>query len=380
MLAATLFAALPGGAAQDPTLKVRSKEQLNREFLSKHRLTLNVQVTDASGKALADLRPTDFTVVDNERPRKIAAFRQIDGQLMNNATQVLIVLDAVNSTAPELEAERQGIYKYLASKRGPLPYPTGFALWWNGHLTATPTVTDRDEVGKGFVKLTKGIHSNACAPLEGSVQRTAEHGGAGSQGENGMGEQAVSAAHCLEVHFKDSLTALDGLALEQKHTGARTLLIWVGPGWPLLSDATFQHMSAKAQETMFDEIVTVLRDLRESQVTVDAISPRDVMREAELAKVDTATLSAGVASVRDAIPGGLALPILTLQTGGQLHARSDDVTGDLGECIHDADAYYALSFVGEPPASNAAELHSIEVKVNRPAAKVRTLTTYYAER
>ena len=368
------------GVAQEPTLKVRTKEQRDREFMARHRVNLNVQVADGSGNPITDLRVTDFTLLDNKQPRKIAAFHYIDGQALNDATEVLIVLDAVNSTAQELETERQGIFKYLASKHGPLPYRTRFALWWNGHLTATPAVTDRDQVGKGFVKLTKGVHSNACETVDGSVQRAAQAGGAGAVGHSGIGERAVTVAQCLEVHFKDSLAALDGIADQQAHLGGRTLLIWVGPGWPLLSGPEFQRMSPKAQETMFDEIVTVLRDLREAQVTVDAISPRDGTREAELARVDAADLMAGTTSSRSAIPAGLALPVLARQTGGLVNARSSDVMADLTECIHDADGYYAFSFEADPAANGAVQLHSIDLKVNRPGAKVRTMTTYYAEK
>ena len=80
------------------------------------------------------------------------------------------------------------------------------------------------------------------------------------------------------------------------------------------------------------------------------------------------------------MPAALSLPMVDRKTGGQVHAGSSDITVDLAECIHDADGYYSLSFVGQPATSGAPELHSIEVKVNRPEAKVRTMTTYFADR
>jgi len=71
------------------------------------------------------------------------------------------------------------------------------------------------------------------------------------------------------------------------------------------------------------------------------------------------------------------LPILAQQSGGQVIA-SNDIAIDLGKLLDDADWYYSLSFF-PPPAQNGVELRSLEVKVNRPGLKVRTMTTYYSE-
>ena len=96
-------------AAQNPTLKTRPKEDRDREFQAIHRITVNVQVTDDAGKPVTDLNANDFTILDNQQPRRMAAFHIIDGQAMNDATEVVIVLDAVNSTTQALDAERSGI-------------------------------------------------------------------------------------------------------------------------------------------------------------------------------------------------------------------------------------------------------------------------------
>lgn len=365
-------------AAQNPTLKTRTNDQRQREFLASHRVTMNVQVNDAAGKSVPDLSMKDFVLIDDHQPRKIAALREIDGTIMNDATEIVIVLDAVNSTTQELEAEKNGIFKYLAQSHGPLPYPTSFALWSNGHLKATAGITDRNELGRAFVRLTKGLHSNGCSPVDGSVERAAEGGGAGALGTSGIGQRAVSVATCEEVHFRDSIAALDGIAQQQKNLGGRTLLIWVGPGWPLLSDVKFQRSTPKARQALFEEIVAVLGDLRAAQVTLDEVAPRDLTRETEMAALNLPTGKAGAASSQDSDPSSLALQILVRQSGGRLMATSTDVTADLAQCIRDADGYYSLSFE-MMPTSAAHELHRVEVKVNRPGLEVRTMAVYYAE-
>ncbi len=365
-------------AAQNPTLKTRPKEDRDREFQAIHRITVNVQVTDDAGKPVTDLNAKDFTILDNQQPRKLAAFHIIDGQAMNDATEVVIVLDAVNSTAQALDAERSGIFRFFAQSHGPLPYPTSFVLWSNGHIKATNATTDRNAVGRAFVNMTKNLHSNACAPVDATMAQAVERGGAEALSTSSTGSEGGGAASCLQVHFKDSVSALDGIAQQQLSGGGRTLLIWVGPGWPLLSDVEFQQSTQKARQDSFRELVTVLHDLRAAQVTLDAVGPRDAAREAEIARVDLHALTAGTATPESAGPSSLALPVLAQQTGGRVMAASDNVAADLGKLLDDGDWYYAISF-NAPPAQNGVELHSLAVKVSRPDLHVRTLTQYYVE-
>ncbi len=365
-------------SAQTPTLKTRTKEDREREFQASHRITLNVEVTDAAGKPVTDLNAGDFTLLDNHQSRKITAFHAIDGEAMNDATEVVILLDAVNSTAPALEVEKEGILKFLAASHGPLPYPTSFVLWSNGHLKATGATTDRNAVGRAFVSTTKNLHSNACSPVDASVAEAVEGGGPGALGDSGIGGRAAEVARCLQVHFKDSVAALDGIAQQQLSVGGRTILIWVGPGWPLLTDVEFKQLTPAARKDYFGEIVTVLHDLNAAQVTLDAVGSHDAARDAEIARVDLHTLTAGTASPENAAPSGLALQVLAQQTGGHVDAGSSNIPVAMGKFLDDADWYYALSFT-PPPAQNGVELRAIEVKVNRPGVTIHTATAYYLQ-
>ena len=365
-------------AAQNPTLKTRPKEQVDQEYLAAHRITLNVQVADGTGNLVPDLAASEFSLLDNNQPRKIAAVHMIDGEAMNDATEVLIVLDAVNSTAPELQQEREAIFKYLARSHGPLPFPTSFALWFNGQMKAASSTTDRNALGRAFVSITKNMHSNACAPPDATFKQVAASGSPGEDVPKPTTEASADVAKCLRVHFRDSISALDSLAQQQRAVGGRTILIWVGPGWPLLSEAEVGRLTAKAQTVFFRDLVGVLDDLRDAQVTLDAIEPPDSAREKEFARVDMKALTAGTHSEQNAGPASLALPVLAAQTGGRALTASSDITADLLSCIRDAAGYYAVSFLAMP-AISPHEFHRVEVKVNRQGVDVRTLTAYYAE-
>ena len=364
------------GAAQNPTLKTRTKEERDRQYAAARRIILNVQVTDAAGKPVTDLDAKDFTLFDNHQPRRLSAFHTIDGEAMNDATEIIIVLDAVNSPTPALEAEKNGIFKYLAQSHSALPYPTSFFLWSNGRLKGAGATTDRNTVGRAFVSITKNVRSNACEPVAASVMEAAGNGNARTHGDNDGTPPTADDTNCPQVHFKDSLAALDGIALQQLNRGGRTILIWVGPGWPLPSEAEFAQLSPKARRNYFDEIVNVLHDLRAAQITVDVIGPGDLKHVDEKAIV-IPQVPTSATSPENARPDSLALPILAQQSGGQVIA-SNDIAIDLGKLLDDADWYYSLSFF-PPPAQNGVELRSLEVKVSRPGLKVRTMTTYYSE-
>jgi VWFA-related protein len=356
--------------AQRPTLKTRTREERERAYEESRRITINVQVTDNAGKPVTDVEAKDFTIFDNHQPRKVSLFHVVDGEAMNDATAVVILLDAVNSSPQALEAEKSGIFKYLSSSHGPLPYPTSFVLWSNGHLKSIGATTDRNAVGRAFVSFTKGLHSNACAPAEQAADEGNKPAGAVAAGKT-TEDGDVSEAHCLQVHFKDSIAALEGIAQQRVHMGGRTILIWVGPGWPLPTGSESQRLTPKEQKGYFDARVSVLGDLRASQVTVDALSARNATSQVS---------TVGLMAPREAAagPGNLALPILAKETGGRVIDASDDVAKDLGSLCADAKWYYALTFY-PPPAQNGVELHSLEVKVNKPATNVRTMTTYYSE-
>ena len=332
---------------------------------------MNIQVSDASGRAVSDLSEDDFKVFDNHQAREIVSFHAIDGQAMYDASQIVILLDAVNSSEPALESEKNAIFHYLAESRKPFTHPTSFALWFNGHLSMTQPTTDRNEVGRAFVKMTKGVHSNDCTDSHNlGDPNPAPH----KVSVNGAGK--VDASACRDVHFKDTIAVLDGIAQQQSIGGGRTLLIWVGDGWPELTNDEMQVLASKQQSAQTPNPAAVLHNLRRAQVTVYSIvpstGPSRHLGSAE-EKVSTAKVSDSALNAR------ASLHRLAEKTGGRSMAGSDNVLADLKGCIHDADWYYTVSFNAPPAQDGAGELHLIEVHVDRPGVQVRTIDSYYSK-
>jgi VWFA-related protein len=166
---------------------------------------------------------------------------------------------------------------------------------------------------------------------------------------------------------------VDGIAQQQLATGGRTLLIWVGSGWPVVPDTELERLGKQQREAYAHEFVEVLHDLRAGQVTVYLIaSHHGDWNTSENLKNSIAKTSA--TSPR------IAVDELARRTGGRVMASSDDISADLHTCIRDAEWYYSLSFNAPPAQNGGGEMHSLDLRVDRPGVKVRTMDSYYTER
>lgn len=84
---------------QSPRLTPRSAQEREHNYQNLHRIVLDVQVFDPSGKPEAALKQTDFTVLRDDRPVQIAEFRAVQGNSATNPAEIIIVLDAVNNSS-----------------------------------------------------------------------------------------------------------------------------------------------------------------------------------------------------------------------------------------------------------------------------------------
>lgn len=85
----------------------------------------------------------------------------------------------------------------------------------------------------------------------------------------------------------------------------------------------------------------------------------------------------GVPKPIQAVPGYLAVQVMSIQSGGLALTGNNDIAGQLEHCLTDFTAYYELSF-DPPPGDRSDELHTLQVKVSQPGVTVRTRTEYYS--
>ena len=125
-------------------------------------------------------------------------------------------------------------------------------------------------------------------------------------------------------------------------------------------------------------LVQVSTALREAQVTLNVLLPSTLFRTAESRDQHDDAFFNGIPNQDEVTAASLGLQALAHQSGGQILIGAKNISGGIAACMADAKSYYELTF-DSPPAAQFGEYHSLQVKVEKPGAVVRTNTVYYAE-
>jgi hypothetical protein len=303
-------------------------------------ISIDVVVTDKSGKPVSGLQQQDFTLLDDKQPKTITSFR------------------AVNETAeqddPPMQAillVRQELENFLRQDGGKLLMPTSL-VFLTDKSTETKPVPTRD--------------GNALADsLKASASSLRVIGR--SQGFYGAVDRA-----------QISLRNLEGLTTYEATQPGRKLLIWLSTGWPLLSGPN-TYLSQKDQEGLFSTIVDLSAALRQARITVYSIDPVGTADAGSFRTFFYETFLKGVKSAKSVQNGNLGLQVLAVQSGGLVLSSSNDIVTSMVKCVADGKAFYVLSF-DSPPADNPNEYHNLLIKIDKPGLTARTRTGYYAQR
>jgi VWFA-related protein len=331
-----------------PQLQPRTAQPETPAPGSDRRITLDVQVTDKSGTAIRGLQQQDFTLLDDKLPQKIAAFQAVETATPELPLQVILIVDAVNTSFNATSNEKNELKKFLLQNNGKLSQPTSLVIFGDAGA----------EMQKG-----SSLDGNALAAILDKY-------------ELGLRENHRSQGFYGEAERYDkSLKALDEIADYEQRQPGRKLVIWISPGWPLLSGPR-TYISAKEEAVLFKAISATSTKLRLARITIYSVDPlglndfRRAVYYEEFLK--------GVSSPSHALPGNLGLPVLAVQTGGRVLNMTNDITTAIAECVVDANSFYVISF-DAPRADKPNEYHSLAITINKPAVIARTRTGYYAQ-
>jgi VWFA-related protein len=313
-----------------------------------NKILLDVVVTPKSGPPIGDLTQHDFTLLDNKAPQTITSFKAVPGR--EAPIEVLLVIDAVNATARTIALERSNIDKVLRAEGGRLAYRLAIAIFGDKGTQI---------LGGGF-----STDGNAIAT------QLDEH-------EIGLRDLGRSAGfNGATERWQLSLKTLSRLVANLASRPGRKLILWVSPGWPLLSDPTVD-LDAKLQSMMFGHIVNLSTQLRQARVTLYSVDPLGNSESVSRASFYQEFVK-GVSKPSQIEAGDLGLPVLATQTGGLALNFNNDVAALLQECIADAAPYYEISFVAGA-AERPDEYHHLEVSIAKPGLTARTRQGYYAQ-
>lgn len=340
----------PPDEQTDPTLAHRPPPRPKSQVIEEGKIKLDVLVADSAGKPALGLEAWDFKILDNNRPRKVLSFRAYDGATVmpDPPVEVLLVIDTVNLPFSEVAATRQQINQFLQQNGGHLKQPVRLLLLSDAGMRVQP----RSSVdGNALVSVVNQI--------KGSVKVI----------NSAMGGEGL-----LE-RFQLCARQMAAIAENEARMPGRKLLIWVGPGWPILNRQELGSYSEKDQQRFFDTIVELTNRLRQARIVVNSVAPANgastfpYLYQAYLKPVK---------SLQDAASGNLALKVLATQTGGLILGPDNDLVAQLNRCIDNANAFYRVSF--DPPAGeHPYEYHELKVTVDKPGLAVRTSTGYYSE-
>jgi VWFA-related protein len=345
-----LFLAIPTIlSAQQTALPARGVPTLipaRAPETAQRRINLDVLVTGKEGKPVSALEPLDFSLFDNNQPRRILGFRRTDGiagSKFDPPVEVIIVLDAVNLPYQAVTLQRLEVESFLRRNGGHLAQPTSIFMFSSEGLRVQPAPSkDGNLLAAALDQSTGTVRARATAA-----------------GDYGLAEQ-----------FTSSIQTLKGIAENEARKPGRKMLIWIGPGWPWLVGRQFtQSNEGKARH--FRSIVEVSRMLREARITLYSLYT--------IVGLNGVAYEAYLKPVRDAHQAdgpNLGLQVLVKQTGGRVLDPSNDLAGQIEDCIGDIGAYYTLTFA-PPPAAMPDEYHDLQVQVGQPGLTARTNTGYY---
>jgi VWFA-related protein len=308
-------------------------------------ITLNVVAVDKSGKPVSGLQQQDFTLFDNKLPKKILSFEAKTGR---EAGDITLVMDEVNTSFSRVAYEREQVKKFLQRDGGRLTQPVALAFLSDKGLE---------------MQQSSSVDGNALA-AELDQNKNALRTIRNSEGFYGAADRS-------QLSFR-ALNQL--IEVEAKKPGRKTI-IWISPGWPLLSGPRMD-LTSKQQHEIFNNIVATSTQLRDSQITLYNVDPLGTEEGLGRENYYQQFLK-GVRKYSDAQYGDLGLQVIAFQSGGRVLNASNDLPGEVEKCVQDLNAYYVLSFEGAP-GDGPDEYHAIEVRIGQPGVKAQTRSGYYA--
>lgn len=311
-------------------------------------ITLDVVVTDKSGQPVSGLQPENFKLIDNKQPQTLISVQAANGMKAkaDPPVEAILLIDAINVPFETIAMERQWLAAYFKENGGELALPTSIILLTDDGMKIQNRSTRDGKVLQAY------LDANATGLRR--IRR--------SEGKEGAVERQQA-----------SLNALHLLSLRLNNRPGRKLVLWLSHGWTIISNPEWIG-GEKDRQAIYESISSLSTELRKARITLYCISPFGGYGRDE----NYMSYLKGVDNPKHADLGGLLLPVLATQTGGQVPYGGNDLSIVIDRCIADARAYYMLTF-NPPAAVHANEYHGIDVQVDKPGLTVRTRSGYYAQ-
>jgi VWFA-related protein len=313
------------------------------------RIYLDVEVAPKSGAPVSGLEQQDFTLLDNKAPQTITSFKEISAR--QAPIEIVLVIDAINDTAQNLEYERIQIDKFLQAEDGNLAYPIAVdVLTDTGIQPVASFSTDGNALSAALMKSDIGLRE---------IGRSAGYWGATER-------------------LQYSLDGLSNIVKSEASRPGRKVILWVSPGWPLLGGPNNNmNLDEKQERQLFGDVVTISTDLSRANITLYSVDPLGP-DESVIRASDYEQFLKGVSKPNQTQTGNLGLQVIAIQSGGLALSSGNDTAKSLQDCVADTVPYYEISFEAASP-ERPDEYHHLEIKIDKPGLTARTRQSYYAQ-
>lgn len=306
------------------------------------RFSLEVSVTGPEGAPVDGLTAADFHLEDNGQPSRIFSVTRGGAA---DPFQLVLIVDELN---PESRHIREAAQEFLRRGGGPLAWPVRvYVLDSSGLFSVGEPSRDGNALADRIA------HPRARA-ARGLVQ------------ERAWGRLATQ-DRVLDEGFQETLSrnALGAVVLKLRDQPGRKLVLWMGAGW------TPVHLQ---MQTLLGQITEFSTRMREARMVLDWVNDEQPSwyRHFLLDEFTQPAISEAAA-----VPERLALPVLAVQSGGEIVA-GEKVTEALPGLVRQGEESYTVTF--DPAYTDTVDdSHAIALTVSRPGAVVRTRASYYDE-
>jgi VWFA-related protein len=224
--------------AQKSLAPLSATDPVAREGL----FTIDVDVTDAAGKSVSGLTPSDFTLLDKGQPAEIRTFHGSRAAI-EPAPELIFVLDGINLSSQQLTQTESAVVHFLRRNSGHQETTCFlYRLTRDGLFSSSKPTRDGNLLAKEVEQ-----HKSPR-----TVWRSVRN-----DGPNLLRAWASSSSQPNRL----SLRALGSIAIDQREIAGRKIVVWISPGWLV-----------NGGDIGFDEATELSTRLREARITVDAVN------------------------------------------------------------------------------------------------------------
>jgi VWFA-related protein len=345
-------------------------------------VVVDVVVTDSKGQPVPDLKPADFTLLEDGKPQKISGFNfehpggapaptaqaQLPPSVVTNAPKFqsnslnVILFDTVNGDFAEHAYARDQLLKFLNTAELGRPVAI-FALQTQLKLLHDFT-TDNKSLSAVVAKYRPPAQTINSESIESRASAFSTRGD----------------YHTSERGIETTLNQLNALAKVLAGYPGRKNLIWLSESFPLVLFPESMNQLNMSQESLKNS-----GEGQSSQQNLQTAAPfknygalvKKVSDALMAAQVAVYPVDAGAVGKNDHLASQHTMETMAESTGGKAFKNSNDLVLGLRTSIDDGSTYYTLTYYPENKKWDGL-FRTIQVKSSRSNVSMRYREGYYA--